>query len=171
MSKLISFDVSSVSTGWAIFENKKLIDFGKIIIDKKYTVQERLFYFKKNIEFLLITYLPSVVLVEETYLRNVMTLKTLVQFMTIVNIVSFEILHLPLILINPNTVRSYYNVKTKEEAFDYVKNRYKAKFKKYNFNNGNDITDAVLQGIYWLEGRNDEEDKKSKKKDKKSIRK
>ena len=85
--------------------------------------------------------------------QNVKTLKTLVQFITIVNIVSFELLNLPLNFVSPNSVRSFYGLKTKEDVFDYIKNKYKVKFKKYNFENGNDMSDAVLQGLYWIEKR------------------
>ena len=55
------------------------------------------------------------------------------------------------IFISPQTVRSYYQLKTKEDVFNYVKNKYKVKLKNYTFETGNDISDSVLQGLYWYD--------------------
>jgi Holliday junction resolvasome RuvABC endonuclease subunit len=149
MSKILSFDVSSVSTGWAFLRKGKLIGFGTIQPHKGYTLQEKLYWFKNSINALLKIYAPDRVIVEETYLKNVTTLKTLMQFITIVNLECFEVLDEEPRFISPQTVRSYYKLKDKKEVFDYVKNKYKIKLKNYTFETGNDITDSILMGLYW----------------------
>jgi hypothetical protein len=94
---------------------------------------------------------PDYIIVEETYLKNVKTLKTLMQFVTVVNTQCFEVLMEEPLFISPQTVRSHYKLRNKEEVFEYVKNKYKVKLKRYTFETGNDITDATLQGLYWYD--------------------
>ena len=147
-NKILSFDVSSVSTGWALLVDGKLQEFGIIKIDKGYSIQKKLYIFKNNVQTLLNVLNPTCIIVEDTYLKNVKTLKVLMQFIGIVNVVTFEILNIELLFVSPNTVRKEYKLKTKEEAFDYIKNKYKVKLKNYTFDTGNDISDAILQVLY-----------------------
>lgn len=151
--KILSFDVSSVSTGWSVFTDGRLKSYGiitrSIICDL--SVAQRLFVFKKDAEKLLQHYYPDCVLIEETYMKNVKTLKTLMQFIGVLQLVCYELLEcLEPVFLSPNTVRSYFSVKNKEEAFDFVFNKYKKTLSNLNFKNGNDITDSILQGLYWV---------------------
>jgi len=148
--KLISLDVSSVCTGWSYFEDDKLREFGKIEMPKKHYLQHKLWWFKSQADALLRIYRPNEVVVEETYLKNVKTLKTLMQFITIVNMSCYEWDIKP-VFIHTMTVRSKFGLKTKEEVFEFVKNKYKKLLKKYEFDDGNDITDSILMGLYFLE--------------------
>jgi Holliday junction resolvasome RuvABC endonuclease subunit len=161
MSKILSFDVSSVSTGWSFLFDGKLKEFGIIAPPKSYRLQEKLYWVKSEVNALLKIYFPDYVLIEETYLRNVKTLKTLMQFIGVINLECFFELAQEPMFISPQTVRSHYKLKTKEDVFSYVQNKYKAKLKNYTFETGNDITDSVLQGLYWYdvlsaEGEKDE---------------
>ena len=159
MDKILSFDVSSVSTGWALIEDNKLKEFGTIVPQHSYTLQEKLYWFKNEVHSLLNIVQPDYVIVEQTYLKNVNTLKTLMQFFAMLNIECFTELHEEPVLVSPQTIRSHFGLKKKEDVFDYVKNKYKAKLKNYTFETGNDITDAILMGLYWWyvlnEGEND----------------
>jgi len=161
MNNILSFDVSSVSTGWSFFRLGKLESFGTITPLKEYRLQEKLYWFKTEVKSLLRIFNPYYVIIEQTYLKNVTTLKVLTQFIAMVNIECFTEIDIEPIFISPQTVRSHFGVKTKEEAYEYVKNKYKVKFKHYTFETGNDITDSVLQGMYWWdvlreEGENNE---------------
>jgi hypothetical protein len=151
MTKILSLDVSSVSTGWAFLCEGKLEDFGTIQPTKSYSLQEKLYWFKNNINALLKIYWPDYVIVEETYLKNVKTLKILMQFITAVNIECFEVLNKEPVFISPQTVRSNYKLSDKLGVFKYVKNKYKVKLKNYTFESGNDITDSIILGLYWAE--------------------
>jgi Holliday junction resolvasome RuvABC endonuclease subunit len=153
MSRLLSFDVSSISTGWSLFDDGRLKSYGlitrSIICDL--SVAQRLFVFKKDVEHILLHYTPDCVVVEETYMKNVKTLKTLMQFIGVLQLACYELLDcLEPVFLSPNTVRSYFGVKGKEEAFDFVFNKYKKTLGKLDFKSGNDITDSILQGLYWL---------------------
>jgi Holliday junction resolvasome RuvABC endonuclease subunit len=149
MSSIVSFDVSSVSTGWAFLFEGKLKEFGVIEPPPTFRLQEKLHYFDKAVSGLLKIFHPEYVVIEETYLKNVKTLKTLMQFVGLVNYRCFTVLHEEPLFFSPQTVRSHFGLKNKQEVFDYVKNKYKAKFKNYIFETGNDITDATLQALYW----------------------
>ena len=148
--KLISLDVSSVCTGYSYFEDGKLQEFGKIIMPKKHSLQDKLWWFKSQVDALLMLYKPNKVIVEETYLKNVKTLKTLMQFITVVQMSCYK-LDIEPIFIYTVTVRSKFGLKTKEEVFEFVKSKYKKLLKKYEFDDGNDITDSIAMGLYFLE--------------------
>ena len=149
MSKILSLDVSSVSTGWAFMFYGKLQEFGTIAPPKSYRLQEKLYWFKNTSNALLKIFDPDYVIIEETYLKNVKTLKVLMQFVAVANLECFKVCEIEPLFISPQTIRSYYELKTKEDVFEYVKNKYKVKLKKYTFETGNDITDAILQALYW----------------------
>ena len=152
MIKIISFDVSTVSTGWSYFEDGKLKDFGLIQPSDKYSMPGKLYWFGNNMEALLKIHTPDYVIVEDTYLKNVRTLKALMQFISVVNLKSFEAIGKDPVLLNTNTVRSYFELRTKEDVFSYVKDKYKVKLKHIVFDGGgNDITDSILMGLYWNE--------------------
>jgi len=151
MYNILSFDVSSVSTGWAYLEDSKLKEFGVIKMSDKYSLQEKLYWFSKSIDGLLKICKPDHIVVEETYLKNVKTLKTLMQFIAIVNLRCYEILNKEPVFVSPNTVRSVFCLKTKEDVFNAVKSKYKTKFKSISFDEGNDISDAIMQAMYWLQ--------------------
>jgi len=148
--KVLSLDVSSVSTGWALInEDAKLLHFGTISIPNL-DVMAKLYWFHNYLESLIFTLEPDIILVEETYLKNVKTLKTLSQFIGMVNFLVFKH-HKPAVYLNPNAVRAFFKLRTKADVFDFVKNKYKSKLKELTFNNGNDITDAILQALYYIE--------------------
>lgn len=149
MISILSMDVSSVSTGWSVIINGKPKDYGLIKPPDGYDLSQKLLWFRNDFRKLLKLYQPSHVVVEETYMRNVKTLKTLVQFVGIINVECLDLLDLRPSFVSPNTVRSEFGLKTKEDVFKAVQSKYKAKFKHLTFDEGNDITDSVLQGIFW----------------------
>jgi len=151
VNRILSFDVSSVCTGWAFLFDGKLKEFGTIEPPKSYSLQEKLYWFRSATNVLLKTYFPDYVVIEDTYLGNVKTLKVLMQFIGVLNLECFFELGQEPVFISPQTVRSNFELKKKEDVFEYVKNKYKVKLKKYNFETGNDITDAILQALYWNE--------------------
>jgi len=153
-SKILSFDVSSVSTGWAVLSDEcVIVASGKIVpMDVGIDITQRLFYLRQMVICLLQLYeYPNTVLIEETYMKNVTTLKVLSQFVGIVRETCYEFANTEPIFISPNSVRSFYKVKGKEDAYEYVIKRFKKQFKNSTFEDDNDITDAILQGLYYLE--------------------
>ena len=90
MSKLLSFDVSSVSTGYSFFDNGKLKECGVIPISNTLSRQEKLYVFRANVKVLLRLYEPNVVVIEETWMKNVKTLKSLTRFVTTVEMECYD---------------------------------------------------------------------------------
>lgn len=151
VENIVSFDVSSVSTGWAFFRNGKLDSIGTIQPPSECRLQEKLYWFRNEVISILNIFKPDYAVVEETYLKNVKTLKTLMQFIGVINVACFTEIAKDPIFVSPQTVRSHFGIKSKEDAFDYVKTKYKIKLKDFTFETGNDISDAVIQGLYWLD--------------------
>lgn len=156
-NSILSFDVSSVSTGWALILKDRPKKYGKVTIDKRLSIPEKLLLFKLGVVKLLCEYNPDFIVIEETYMRNVKTLKTLMQFIGILNEASLTLIGKKPVFISPNTVRSYFKVKGKEEAFEFTNKEFKLKM---NFDEDNDITDAILQGIYYSAVLKESEDGK-----------
>lgn len=152
MNNIMSFDVSSVSTGWSHFINGVLKNFGLITrsVIKDFSVPQKLFIFKKESHQLLTRYKPSHVVIEETYLKNVKTLKNLMQFIGVLQEGCYELLSLEPVFVNTTTVRSRFGLRTKEEVFHFVKELYKPMFNGCKFEEANDITDSILMGLYFL---------------------
>lgn len=144
--KVLSFDVSSVSTGWALITFGKPKKYGAIKLDKKLSISEKLVMFKLAVVGLLCEHTPDHIVVEETYLKNVKTLKTLMQFIGVLNEASLTIVGKQIKMVSPQTVRSSFKVKTKEDAFEFVNKKFKL---RANFDDDNDVTDAILQGLYY----------------------
>ena len=143
---VLSFDVSSVSTGWAVIKNNKPIAYGKITIEKCKSLSEKLFFFRTEVILLICKYKPTDVVVEDTYLLNVKTLKTLMQFIGILNESYFNLYNKTISIVSPNTVRSKFKLKGKEAVFNFIESKYSLGL---DFDCGNDITDAILQGLYY----------------------
>lgn len=163
MTKTMSFDVSSVSTGFSCLDYDErsmaisLKAFGTINPPDTCDNIEKLFWFGKTADSLLWLHKPDFVVVEDTYLKNVKTLKTLMQFIGVLNYRVYEILRILPLSISPNSVRSFFGVKTKEEAFAYVVKRYKKQLRHLTFETGNDITDSILMGLHFIGGHLNEQ--------------
>jgi Holliday junction resolvasome RuvABC endonuclease subunit len=154
LNSTLSFDVSSVSTGWAVISEKsEIVSSGKIVpMSTDIDMTEKLFYLRQMVICLLHLYeYPKTILIEETYMKNVTTLKVLSQLIGVVRETCYEFANTKPIFISPNSVRSFFKVKGKEEAYEYVVKRFKKQFKHSTFEDDNDITDSILQGLYFLE--------------------
>jgi len=163
MSIVLSLDISSRSTGHAVFKNGKLLkrSLGTIATKAK-THGERLEFFEESLWALIDKYQPTLIVVEDIwYGRNLKTFRILSYYHGIVHKVSWQHNNeLPLIL-GTSEVRSLIGQEfdinlmpskkirlqmgiektSKELTFDFIKNKFK--FKDYVFKTHNDITDAV----------------------------
>lgn len=148
---IVSFDVSSVSTGWSYLVRKNLKKFGVIQPPKKFSTGQKLYYFNYAVESILKMCKPSHVVIEETYLKNVKTLKNLMQFIGVANLNCMDVLEIDPFFANILTVRSKFRIRSKEEAFELIKALYKPRLDDYSFEEGNDITDSILQALYYYE--------------------
>jgi len=148
---IVSFDISSVSTGWSYLVRKNLKKFGVIQPPKNFSTAQKLYYFDNVVKSILKMCKPSHVVVEEAYLKNVKTLKNLMQFAGIVTLNCINILKIEPFFVGTLTVRSKFRVRSKEEAFELIKALYEPMLADYDFEKGNDITDSILQALYYYE--------------------
>jgi len=148
-NSIVSFDISSVSTGWSYLVESNVEKFGLIQPPKNFSLSQKLYYFDYFVRSILKMCNPNYVIAEETYLKNVKTLKTLMQFIGVLNLDCLDVLEKDLISISTMTTRSRFGIKTKEQVFDFVKKVYKPILNDYSFKEGNDITDSILQALYY----------------------
>jgi len=146
---IVSFDVSSVSTGWCHLIESNVEEFGVIQPPKNFSLPQKLYYFDYSVRSILKMCKPNHVLAEETYLKNVKTLKTLMQFTGVLNLDCLDVLEKDLIFINTMSTRSKFGLRTKEQVFNFVKKVYKPILNDYSFKEGNDISDSILQALYY----------------------
>lgn len=148
-NSIVSFDVSSVSTGWCHLIESNVETFGIIKTPKSFSIQQKLYYFDYSVKSILKMCNPNYVIAEETYLKNVRTLKALMQFIGVLNLDCLSVLEKDLVFISTMTTRSRFGIKTKEQVFDFVKKIYKPILDEYDFKEGNDIADSILQALYY----------------------
>jgi Holliday junction resolvasome RuvABC endonuclease subunit len=146
-NSILSFDVSSVSTGWCHLVESNVEKFGLIQPPKNFSLSQ--YYFDYSVRSILKMCQPNYIIAEETYLKNVKTLKTLMQFTGVLNLDCLDVLEKDLVFISTMTTRSKFGIKTKEQVFDFVKKVYKPILNDYNFKEGNDISDSILQALYY----------------------
>jgi Holliday junction resolvasome RuvABC endonuclease subunit len=146
--RILAFDISVRSTGWAYISVKDDIRlFGKICIDKSVLFDDTLSILDRASANVIDWLKPDLVVIENAYfLKNIKTLRQLETLRTVVKLNSIKILNKHVLEVLPTKYRSFFNLKGKEEAFSFVKNTLKLKF--LEFNDHNDITDALLMCLY-----------------------
>lgn len=146
MSIVLSFDVSVRSTGWSVLEDKTLIGMGIIPTFKETPLEDVVRLLSRAAKFLCNTYKPDKIVVENSYFQhNVKVLKSLEACRTAVKLACFAETSIWPDELLTSEYRPHFDVSTKEEVFDYVKELFGLKF--LEFENHNDITDSLLLGL------------------------
>ena len=65
--RVLALDISSRSTGWAVFENRELKDYGVILISSKLSWAERLSLFRTALVQLVEKHSPNTIAIEDIY--------------------------------------------------------------------------------------------------------
>lgn len=152
MPKILALDQSSHITGYAIFEDAKLIKYG-IIELKQSDLGQRLYKLRQSIEKLILEENISEIIIEDIQLQedvanNVQTFKTLAEVMGVIYEYCIEI-SLPISFVMASSWKSKLNIKgrdraaQKREASNYVTNT-------YDLNVTQDIADAICIGTYYF---------------------
>lgn len=161
-TKILSLDVSSVSSGYSIFENGQPITYG-IIAMKQPLVGEKLEYFEQTLIRLIEAYSPTHICIEQIFSGpSPITFKTLAFFHSIVMKLCYRYLKTDPILFVPSQGRRLvgekYSVKlhtnkaeklitgkdSKRLVFDFIVAHFDLKDFTFKMN---DITDALLLGL------------------------
>ena len=142
---ILGFDVSSTKTGFSILKNgrftKSTKDFGSIEIDSKLSLSEKLVYFRDSVEEVINRYNPQHIVIEDVFIGHKSTIILLSRFSGVIIELCKRICVEPC-LINATKARSLLKVKNKkEEAFKFIKDKYKL---NWEFKTHNDIADSLV---------------------------
>lgn len=158
MSVIIALDESTVSTGYAVFRDNNLVEYGAIT-QKSKNVLERVDNIIKEINNLIDKYQPNDMVIENIQITmSAPTAKALMGLQFIIEILSYQrnikctsirTTHWRKVLGLSNSSKVKKEDK-KKEAMEYVKN-------KYDINEGiNDITDAICIGECFIKENKNE---------------
>lgn len=70
MSKLLALDQSTRITGWAVFDNGKLVEYGKFEYDSSVPIAERLHKIRCQVRALIAKYMINELVLEDIQLQN-----------------------------------------------------------------------------------------------------
>jgi len=143
--KILALDISTKSTGWFITKRSC----GKIVPDKNLSFNEKLVFFRWELDKLLHKYRPDVVLVEDAYYRpgfgNIHTLKSLVKFAGVaLELCASRGIYTE--VITASSARKHCCGKQrgkfgKKEVFNYFVDKYD--LRDWTYEQHNDVTDAM----------------------------
>lgn len=150
---MISFDPSTKSTGYAVFEGKKLINYG-VIQEKSKDMRERVLDMLNQIETLITeTYSPDMVVIENVQITmSTLTAKALMGLQFAIELLCYKY-NIEYRLIRPTTWRKILGLSNspkikraekKQQAMEYVKNKYGIDEKI------DDVTDAICIGESYI---------------------
>lgn len=163
MGNVLALDISSASTGHAVFKDGKMVkgSLGVIALSHK-THGERLHFFEKALRDLIRKYKPKKILIEDIWRGpNPRTMQVLAYYHGATRKVVFEAINQEPIVLQTTPVRRIIEAKyevilapskkvkiaknikksSKELTFDFIKKKYK--LRGYVFKKHNDITDAI----------------------------
>lgn len=153
-NRILSLDISSVSTGWAFLNDKDKLsfDFGLIKTDVKEERAKRLANFRKQLMFLLKKFKPKNVVIEDIYSnKNIKTLVILAKFSGVAEECCFSFNNLTPYILHTSKVKSYFKAQSKEDVFNAMISVLEWEDGGFGFKKDNDITDAVAQLIFYYD--------------------
>lgn len=146
--RVLSFDISASSTGWAFAfgQTRGKFDYGLIKTSPKFTRAQRLAYFRNEVVRLMLEYRPTHVVMEDVFAGiNPKVLVLLAKFAGVVEEVSVSVVGIDPYIIHTNTVKAYFKAKNKETIFEIIKDLLDWEEDKVSFKKHNDLSDAIAQ--------------------------
>ena len=158
VTRVLALDQSTQVTGWAIFDNKNLIMYGKIHFTQADSI-ERISKVKQWLVNMIINWKPDRIALEDIQLQSfqvngkqkesVTTYKALAQLQGVLAVVSFE-KHIPYSIIHTATWRAHCKITAKQRA-DQKRAAQLLVKEKYDKNVTQDEADAICIGLYMVE--------------------
>jgi Holliday junction resolvasome RuvABC endonuclease subunit len=150
MVKILGLDISSVSTGYCIVDDGKLVKstLGLIENESKDSIGIKLCHFENEVRKLVIKHKPNFVVIEDIFRGpNIKTFKTLAMFRGVCFKIVFELINIEPISIMPSEARKILGVNgiTKEDGFEFIIDKYN--FLEFDFDTHNDITDSIILAL------------------------
>lgn len=146
--RVLSFDISASSTGWAFTfgQARGKFEYGLIKTSPKFSRAQRLAYFRNEVIALLMQFRPTHIVMEDVYAGlNPKTLILLAKFAGVVEECSVSIAGVEPYIIHTNTVKAYFKAKNKKQVFDFIADILDWEEDKVSFKKHNDIADAIAQ--------------------------
>jgi len=150
MTVVLGLDTNSHSTGFALFNNQKLKEYGIIAIPKKWSMPRRLLSFFHQLELLVDRVNPDHIVIEDLkYLRNKNSTNTLAAFLGVARMISYDRIGTDAILVGPTSVKMIATGSGRAEKIDVIKAANK-QFKIKLSDTQDDIADAIFVGVCGL---------------------
>lgn len=151
--RLLALDQASNISGWAIFEDNKLIEYGKIDASNYDDVGTRLHLIRTSVQKIIIDYNIDKVVLEDIYLdnihiNNVKTFKVLSEVFGVIYELCVE-LNKPVVAVLAGTWKSTLGIKGKTRP-EQKKNAQQYILDKYNLKIIQDIVDAICIGEHYI---------------------
>ena len=151
--KILALDQASNRSGWAIFENSKLVSYGMIDASNQNDIGKRLYKIRQSVEKLILDNNIDKVILEDIYLdkvqiNNVSTFKILAEVFGVLYELCIE-LDKEVDAVLAGTWKSTLGIKGKTRA-EQKKNAQQYVKKKYNLDILQDITDAICIGEHYI---------------------
>lgn len=152
--RILSLDVSSSSTGWAFMFGaaSRRFTYGLIKTNSKFSLSERLSFFRDELLKLLIEFRPTHVVMEDIFAGpNNKVLIMLSKFAGVAEECCFSTVGIQPYLMATNTVKSYFKSKSKEDIFNLMSDVLDWTDHNVSFKKHNDLTDAIAQLIVYYD--------------------
>lgn len=152
--RVLSLDVSSSSTGWSFMFGaaSRRFNYGLIKTNSKFSLSERLNFFRNELQKLLLEFRPTNVVIEDIYAGpNTKTLIMLSKFLGVAEECCFNMTGVQPYLMSTNTVKSYFKSKNKEDVFNSIVDLLDWENSNVSFKKHNDLTDSIAQLIVYYD--------------------
>lgn len=145
--RILGLDTSTTSTGYAVFDNDKLISYGTIKTPKKLDLLDKIIYIEEQVKQIMKAKKVEFIVIEElAVMRSASTTRALAGLLYHL-LVEFRKREMLVIKVRPGEWRSVSGIKgkgrkeLKENAIKYVENN-------YNITVNDDEADAILIARY-----------------------
>lgn len=154
--RLLTLDQATVVSGWSVFEDGKLIKYGKIETNTK-DIGERLCYIKQQILELITEYQIDEVVIEDIQMQdNVQTFKALAELFGVLA-ETFTEIKMPYSALLASSWKSSLGIKGKNRQ-EQKKNAQQWVIDNYNIKVIQDIADSICIGAAYLKRQESEYD-------------
>lgn len=155
MNRLLALDQASVTSGYAIFEDDKLVEYGKFTFEDS-DVAIRLVKIRNKVIELINTYNITEIAFEEIQMQNnvvnnVQTFKVLSEVYGVIHELSQE-LNIPYVIVSSNSWKSTLKIKGKTRA-EQKKNAQNYVLENFNIKAVQDTCDAICIGTYVIKNK------------------
>lgn len=148
MSKILSFDQASKTTGYAFFDGTTLIEYGKFTLEDENT-EQRLVKFRQKVQELIKKYQPDEVVFEDIQEQNnIQTFKVLAEIYGIMSELLTS-LHMPHSTLLASSWKSTLGIKGKSRS-EQKQNASKYVLNTYNIKPTQDEADAICIGDCYI---------------------